>query len=185
MMVYTEYLPGDRAPGSGEYEELNVFGTPTGRVAAVAKDEELPAAPRGFTWRPLAEHSIDELRARAAEDRRMAGTATTASVRDSLRKLGERFDALANRRESGEPEQARTGPDPLAVLCAAIRVHADGGVDRELLVGALLEAAVYAAHQLPPGRHGAVGSAMVRLLIDRLDAYGFSDYGGPVAQPPD
>jgi hypothetical protein len=106
MMAFTEYQPGDRPPGPGEYEELNVFGSPTGRIAAVAKDEELPAAPRGFTWRPLAEQSIDELRVRAAEYRRMARTATTASVRDSLHKVAERFDSLANRRESGEPKQS-------------------------------------------------------------------------------
>ena len=105
-MTFTEFQPGDRAPGSGEYEELNVFGSPTGRVAAVVKDEELPTAPRGFTWRPLAELSIDELRARAADYRRMAGTATVASVRASLHRVAERLDSLADRRKGGEPEQS-------------------------------------------------------------------------------
>jgi len=105
-MAFTEYQPGDRAPGAGEFEELNVFGTPTGRIVTVAKDDPLPGAPRAFTWRPLAEHSVDELRARAAEYRRMAGTATTAPIRDSLRKLAERFDTLADQRGREEKGQA-------------------------------------------------------------------------------
>lgn len=104
-MAFTEYQPGDRAPDAGEFEELNVFGTPTGRVATLAKDDPFPVTARGFTWRPLAEHSVDELRARAAEYRRMAGTATTASVRDSLRNLADRFDAMADRREREEQGQ--------------------------------------------------------------------------------
>jgi len=98
-MALIEYQPGDPAPYSGVFEELNIFGTPTGRVAVTAKDERLPASARGFTWRPLAQHSVAELRTRAADYRRMAETATTVQVADGLRALAKRFDALANQRE--------------------------------------------------------------------------------------
>jgi hypothetical protein len=46
-----EHPPGEPAPASGRYEEVNVFGALTGRVAYVKEGEELPAAPRGFMWR--------------------------------------------------------------------------------------------------------------------------------------
>jgi hypothetical protein len=104
-MATDEHEPGAPAPHSGGYEELNVFGTPTGRIEAVARDDALPTAARGFTWRPLSGYSAAELRARAATYRRMAATATTATVRDSLRKLAERFDTLADRREREEQDQ--------------------------------------------------------------------------------
>jgi hypothetical protein len=43
--------PGDLAPKDGHYEELNVFGSPTGRVVPADEGDVLPQAPRGFTWR--------------------------------------------------------------------------------------------------------------------------------------
>jgi hypothetical protein len=46
-----EHLPGEPARRAGRYDDLNVFGTHTGRVAHVEAGEYLPAAPRGFTWR--------------------------------------------------------------------------------------------------------------------------------------
>ena len=51
---------------------------------------------------PLAERTSNELRARAAELRRMAATATTADTRASLESLAERFTVLADRREAQE-----------------------------------------------------------------------------------
>ena len=105
-MALPEHQPGDPAPRAGDYEALNVFGTPTGQIATVAKDEKLPAAPRGFTWRPLGEHSAAELRQRAAEYRHMADTARTAQAMEGLRKLAERFDALADRREREQSSEA-------------------------------------------------------------------------------
>ncbi len=98
-MALSEHQPSGPAPSTGEYEELNIFGTPTGRVAVVEKDEELPDAARGFSWRPLGDRPVAEIRASAAEYRRMAETAKTAEVRDSLRKIAERFDSLADQRE--------------------------------------------------------------------------------------
>jgi hypothetical protein len=38
------------APLTGHYEELNVFGTPTGTIIPVRAGERLPGQPRGFTW---------------------------------------------------------------------------------------------------------------------------------------
>jgi hypothetical protein len=48
-----EHLPGTPAPATGHYEELNVFGARTGKVAHVEEGEEMPSAPRGFTWRRI------------------------------------------------------------------------------------------------------------------------------------
>jgi hypothetical protein len=50
-----EHQPGAHAPVAGQYEELNVFGTPTGKVAHVREGERLPRAPRGFSWRQIDE----------------------------------------------------------------------------------------------------------------------------------
>jgi hypothetical protein len=46
-----EHLPGERSPTAGRYAEMNVFGTPTGKVVRTEEGEVLPLAPRGFTWR--------------------------------------------------------------------------------------------------------------------------------------
>jgi hypothetical protein len=46
-----EHRPGEPAIRAGRYEELNVFGSPTGKVTHVVEGEALPAAPLGFTWR--------------------------------------------------------------------------------------------------------------------------------------
>ena len=98
-MASDEDLPGGRAPTSGLYEELNVFGTPTGTTVFVSEGDGLPGTPRGFSWRPLAERSVAELRERAKRYRAMAATATTEQAMEGLEKLAERFDALADRRE--------------------------------------------------------------------------------------
>jgi hypothetical protein len=50
-MAASEYPPGTRAPSAGTYVQCNVLGTPTGVRITVSQGEELPAAPRGFTWR--------------------------------------------------------------------------------------------------------------------------------------
>ena len=48
-----EHQPGDRAPVTAHYEELNVFGNHTGKVVHVTEGEPLPDAPRSFTWRRI------------------------------------------------------------------------------------------------------------------------------------
>jgi hypothetical protein len=50
-MEAIEYLPGEPAPVTGDYHELNVFGRPTGWSRYLQQGETLPALPRGFTWR--------------------------------------------------------------------------------------------------------------------------------------
>lgn len=54
-MSVIEYPPRSRAPAAGTYGELNVFGSRTGTVVVLEAGEPLPSAPRGFTWRLLAD----------------------------------------------------------------------------------------------------------------------------------
>ena len=82
-------------PVADSHEDPNIFGNPTGRLILADKDDELPAAPRGLSLRPLSKLSAAELRARAAEYRQMAATATTADVHDGLCRVADRFDARA------------------------------------------------------------------------------------------
>ena len=46
-----EYKPNEKAPISGIYELLNIFGSPHGKTAFVCQGERLPLAPRDYTWR--------------------------------------------------------------------------------------------------------------------------------------
>jgi hypothetical protein len=52
-MTAREYPPGIPAPVAGTYEQRNVFGSSTGARIVVARGEDLPRAPRGFTWRVI------------------------------------------------------------------------------------------------------------------------------------
>ena len=52
-------LPGESVPRSGSYEELNVCGSPTGRVTHAEKGERLPASALGFTWRRAPPTSVN------------------------------------------------------------------------------------------------------------------------------
>jgi hypothetical protein len=106
VMVFYEQAGGEPASRTGPYKELNVLGTPTGRIVFMTAGEELPPAPRGFSWRPLAERAPAELRARAEEFRRMAETGTTMQVMTSLYQLADRYDAMANQRERKERGEA-------------------------------------------------------------------------------
>jgi hypothetical protein len=79
---------------------------------------------------------------------------------------------------SARPEGETVEPELVASLSAAIRAVAEDTAESEVLIGALLEGAVYVAHRrLPPERHDEVAWAMRRLLADRLDAYGFPGCG--------
>ena len=77
------------------HSRLNIIGNQTGRLILAKKDDEVLEPTRGSGRRPLSTLSITELRARAAEYRRMAVTATTADVRDGLCRVADRFDARA------------------------------------------------------------------------------------------
>jgi hypothetical protein len=61
-------------------------------------DASRPAR-RDGPWRPLSERSVADLRAEAAEYRRMAETASTQEVMIALRKLADRLDGMAEQRE--------------------------------------------------------------------------------------
>jgi hypothetical protein len=51
MPTEVEHQPGEQAAATGHYEELNIFGSPTGKTAHAEQGERLPIAPHGFTWR--------------------------------------------------------------------------------------------------------------------------------------
>jgi hypothetical protein len=44
------HVPGQPAPAPGTYEQINVFGSPTGVRVDVAHGQPLPAAPIGHGW---------------------------------------------------------------------------------------------------------------------------------------
>jgi len=48
-----DHHPGDRAPITGDYEQLNVFDTPTRTIVCVPEGDWLPCGPRRFTWRRM------------------------------------------------------------------------------------------------------------------------------------
>ena len=54
-MPDNEYTPGAKAPKTGDYEELNVLGVPTGVMIHRTEGDLLPGLLRGFTWR-LVQH---------------------------------------------------------------------------------------------------------------------------------
>jgi hypothetical protein len=45
-----EHTPGETAPASGTYEQLNIFGRPIGIRVNVAHGHPLPSAPLGHNW---------------------------------------------------------------------------------------------------------------------------------------
>lgn len=97
-----DYEPGTPAPVAGSYQELNIFGAPTGAAVYSAKGALLPRLPRGFRWRFVArplisEMSAADLLARAADFQRMAATAATAETRDALLRIAKRFKDAADR----------------------------------------------------------------------------------------
>jgi hypothetical protein len=100
IMAVIEHRPGERALMSGVYEELNVFGTPTGKLMFMAAGDQIPAAPRGFLWRSLSEQSVAELRVLAARYRAMVATAATTEVMEALQSIATRIDAMIDQREA-------------------------------------------------------------------------------------
>ncbi len=68
-------------------------------MSMTSREISPPSKLDAATWRPLSERSVAELRAQAAEYRRMATTATTEQVMRSLRDLADRFDRTADQRD--------------------------------------------------------------------------------------
>jgi hypothetical protein len=50
MAERSEHDPGEPAPAEGEYEMLNIFGSPTGIRVNLMHGHPFPAAPRGHRW---------------------------------------------------------------------------------------------------------------------------------------
>jgi hypothetical protein len=187
-MSLSEYQPGAHAPYSCHYEQFSVLGARTGTTVYVQEGSELPDAPCGFTWRPLSQRSAAEIRAEAAEYRRLVGIAETSPVKIALREIADRLDGLAEQRERAE-EQSRPAstlealihninqvsamqPRPLDVTAAMIRRTIATGSDPYLLVGSLTEGISTAIiAQIPPERRTEVAIEALRLLRDRLRAY--------------
>ena len=46
-----EHDPTDKASAAGNYELLNIFGTPTGETVTVRQGDRLPASGLGYRWR--------------------------------------------------------------------------------------------------------------------------------------
>ncbi len=73
-----------------------------------------PPAPRDLKWRPLSDRPVGEIRREAAKYRAMAETATTPPVVASLRKIADRLDELAVRKEQASLTQDRSQRSPIA-----------------------------------------------------------------------
>ncbi|HEY1932079.1 MAG TPA: hypothetical protein VGG99_08710 [Acetobacteraceae bacterium] len=187
-MACTEYQPGQSAPHSGRYEQRNVMGARTGTITYVQEGAELPGAPRGFSWTPLALWTAAELRAEAEEYRRLAETALTPPAMTALYKVADRLGALADRRErEGGPDQPRSAmdamigeinhlagmqPRPLDALIEMVKLAIATDVDAYLLIGSLIEGiGVAIAKRVPPERQRDVAVAAQRLLRDRMRTY--------------
>jgi hypothetical protein len=49
--THMDLKPGMKAPESGAYQSLNVFGSPFGRYWVMTEGQILPALPIGWSWR--------------------------------------------------------------------------------------------------------------------------------------
>jgi len=78
-----------------------------------------------MTSKPLAERTIAELRAQAAEYRRMAETARTLQIAESLRALADRFEGLADTREQEVHDKAHSAVDRDETGSPGICGHSD------------------------------------------------------------
>ena len=76
IMIHDDLALFRQRPITGRYQEIDIFGSQTGIVALLTKDDACQGATR-LTWRPLSGRSVVELRARAAMYREMAATART------------------------------------------------------------------------------------------------------------
>ena len=59
MSQRREHRPGEPAPAAGTYEQVNIFGRPTGIRVDMDHGHPLPAAPIGHSWVPADEGGAD------------------------------------------------------------------------------------------------------------------------------
>jgi hypothetical protein len=50
MVRQSDHSPMDDAPAAGTYEQLNIFGSPTGIRINVRHGQPLPVIPDGHSW---------------------------------------------------------------------------------------------------------------------------------------
>jgi hypothetical protein len=48
-----EHTPGEPAPAAGTYEQLNIFGQPSGIRVDVSHGHPFPSVPVGHSWRSV------------------------------------------------------------------------------------------------------------------------------------
>ena len=146
---------------------------------------------------PLSELTSQELSRRAIEYRRMALNASSQTTIKSLNMLAARYAMLAAKREIEEAaadhakihqeqsevdklaqlaEQAAASvPERVGTLADIIRMFAESEADPYVVKGVLIECAVHTLRTTMPGeRHQDCASALVKILIDRLEANGIS-----------
>jgi hypothetical protein len=132
----------------------------------------------------------------------MAATARGQDIASALERLAIRFALLAAQREvdgashsSSSPEvethqgrseldkliqlaqqAAANEPDPVRALADIIRTVAEGNADPYLLMGMLIEGAVYLLDtRIPDERQTDTARALLQLVADRLRATGMLD----------
>jgi hypothetical protein len=59
MAERPEFVSGEVAPKTATYEEINIFGQPTGIRAGVSRGCPFPRSPIGYFWRSVEEHSAE------------------------------------------------------------------------------------------------------------------------------
>ena len=63
MTLRPVHLPGQPAPASATYEQMNVFGSPTGIRVNATRGHPLPEAPIGHGWAVVEGDADDRWRA--------------------------------------------------------------------------------------------------------------------------
>jgi hypothetical protein len=53
MPQRSDHPPGEPAPSAGTYEQINIFGGPTGVRVDINRGHLLPPAPIGHFWRQV------------------------------------------------------------------------------------------------------------------------------------
>ena len=148
----------------------------------------------------LSELTSQELTRRAVEYRRMAVTAHGPATISALNMLAARYAMLAAKREIEETSARRVATDlgqsevdklarlaeqaaasvadPLRALADIIRMFAASEADPYVLMGVLIEGVVHTLRAtIPDERHQNCGPALVKILIDRLQANGIPMVG--------
>lgn len=110
-MRKSEHSPGEFAPASGDYEQINIFGLPNGIRTSLALGQMLPLAPVGHRWRPVDQRPV----------RRSIDTYVGNRLRHLRAESGVPLSALSARTDVAEAsiaayERGETRPPPADLL---------------------------------------------------------------------